>query len=321
MTAGKGIARSYLAQLAEPVQQGEPVFTTRSGAPPRAKGLPVEAPVIEDVIESSGGPSSRTSPVVRRKAVSSSARAMKVVEAVQTTDGGSAGFGRDAGFGQQRVKAVIQPRETARGQEDGGLPNATVVQPARGSSHINRETTPDDADRRNAEPIDSNAENRYERLKGSQVASKPKIGDVFSDAGDSNEGAATEARFIKPAQSTRDSIGQPADDELARIELEVRPAVRSSVQAEAERNSVRTDTSSADESSRNARTLPREFARGADNRKAGVSVRIGTIEVRASTPAPQLVPAASQALTEAQSKPAESHLGPRPTSRDSAGLD
>jgi hypothetical protein len=91
--------------------------------------------------------------------------------------------------------------------------------------------------------------------------------------------------------------------------------MRSSARTEKEQNSTDARTTAADEGSRKPQAPPREFAGSASNRKAGVSVRIGTIEVRTTaTPAP---PAPEAAPPEAQSKRAESHFGPRPTSRDS----
>ena len=314
MTAGKAIARSYLAQLAEPVPAGEPVFTARRGASPREGRLPVEAPVIEDVIESREAPTPRPSRVVRRKAAAVSAHTTHRPDAVQRTDAAV------AGSGGQKGSAAIQPRETARRQEGGDLPNAPVVQlaAARRSSHINRVSPRlEAAEARSAEPIDSNAERRYERLRGAEKATKPLVEDVVSDARNGNTEPVLHESFIKPVTSPHHSISQHADKQEMLVEQVFRPVMQSSVRPAEESRLAEARTAAADEPSRNARTLPREFVAGAGGKKAGVSVRIGTIEVRTTTPPPQPAQAATQAPTEAPSKPAESHLGPRPTSRDS----
>jgi len=319
MTAGKGVARSYLAQLAEPVPQGEPVFTARRGAHSGARELPVEAPVIEDVIENSRVSSPRRSHVVRRKAVPSPAHAKHVPEAVKTDDSASAGAA-GAGIGEQKVSAAIQPRETARRQEGGELANSTVVQPATAprSSHINRVSPRlEAAEDRSAEPIDSNAENRYERLRSAEKTTKPLVEDIVSDARIGDIEAVLHESSIKPVTSSRHSISQHADKQKEWAEQVFRPVMQSSVGHAEEPRLAGAHAAAADEPYRNARTPPREFVGDAGGKKAGVSVRIGTIEVRISSPPPQPVPAATQAMNEAQSKPAESHLGPRPTSRDS----
>ena len=320
MTAGKGIARSYLAQLAEPVPQGEPVFTARRGAHSGARELPVEAPVIEDVIESREAlRSSRPSRVVRRKAGAASAHAKQMPETVQTDDSADAGAA-SAGVGEQRVSPAIQPQETGRKQEGGGHPNATVVQSAAvpRSSHINRVSPRmEETEVRSAEPIDSNAERRYERLKGAEKATKLVVEDVVSDARTGNAEPVHRESSIRPVTSTRYTVSQHADKQGVRVEQVFRPVMQSGVRPAKEPRLAEARTAAADEPSRNERTLPREFVATAGGKKTGVSVRIGTIEVRISSPPPQPAQAATQAMNEAQSKPAESHLGPRPTSRES----
>jgi len=315
MTAGKGIARSYLAQLAEPVPAGEPVFTARRGAHSGARELPVEAPLMEDVIESRGAPAPRPSRVVRRKVGAASAHA----RTVQTHDSADAGVA-SADTGGQKVSAAIQPRETARPQEGGELGNATVVQSAvaPGSSHINRVSQRMEvAEGRSAEPIDSNAERRYERLKGAEKATKLVVEDVVSDARTGNAEPVHRESSIRPVTSTRYTVSQHADKQGVRVEQVFRPVMQSGVRHAEEPLLAEARTAAADEPSRNERTLPREFVATAGGKKTGVSVRIGTIEVRISSPPPQPAQAATQAMNEAQSKPAESHLGPRPTSRES----
>jgi len=315
MTAGKGIARSYLAQLAEPVPQGEPVFTARRGAHSGARELPVEAPLIEDVIESRGAPTPRPSRVARRKAGAASAHA----RTVQTHDSADAGVA-SAGVGEQKGSAAIQPQETGRKQEGGRHPNATVVQSAAvpRSSHINRVSPRmEETEVRSAEPIDSNAERRYERLKGAEKATKLVVEDVVSDARTGNAEPVHRESSIRPVTSTRYTVSQHADKQGVRVEQVFRPVMQSGVRHAEEPLLAEARTAAADEPSRNERTLPREFVATAGGKKTGVSVRIGTIEVRISSPPPQPAQAATQAMNEAQSKPAESHLGPRPTSRES----
>jgi hypothetical protein len=71
----------------------------------------------------------------------------------------------------------------------------------------------------------------------------------------------------------------------------------------------------AEEVAGNRQIMPREFAGDNSGRETGASVRIGTVEVRISSPQP-IMPATPQVLPEAQSKRAESHPGSRPLSRD-----
>jgi hypothetical protein len=55
MSARRGNARGYLAQLANPLPPGEPAFSARSDLSARASRIQPQTPVIEDVIVS-GGP-------------------------------------------------------------------------------------------------------------------------------------------------------------------------------------------------------------------------------------------------------------------------
>jgi hypothetical protein len=319
-------ARGYFAQLADPAPSGEPVFTARRGGSPRLGLETFEPPVIEDVIQTSGGSTPRVANSVRRKPLGiqprgiqpravpgASADAMPGIMAPQARNstGGDAGTTTAPRTGSR----PMPPFRPLHARDDNATGSAPVLSAAGRVVEPDRETLRPSVNLPRVESSRSRTREHGRQARetsASSAAQHDAVRPVLS-AGETKPAPA--APFAMPAQTETSHAGVLSRREPRQSDPRQQPAPQEMLRVETDAAAAHSRKPFAEEVAGNRQIMPREFAGDNSDRKTGASVRIGTVEVRISSPQP-IMPATPQVLPEAQSKRAESHPGSRPLSRD-----
>jgi hypothetical protein len=324
-------ARGYFAQLADPAPSGEPVFTARRGESPRLGLETFEPPVIEDVIQASGGSTPRVASSVRRKPLgihplsikplgiqpravpgaSADAASSIMAPPARNSTGGDTGTTTAARTGSR----PMPPYRPLHARDDNATGSAQVLSATRRVVESNRETPRASVNLprvESSQPRTAEPGRQAKETATSSAAQHDAVRPVLS-AGETKP--APTAPFAMPAQTETSHSGVLSRREPRQSDPRQQPAPPEMLRVESDAAAAPSRKPFAEEVAGNRQIMPREFAGDNSGRETGASVRIGTVEVRISSPQP-IMPATPQVLPEAQSKRAESHPGSRPLSRD-----